>query len=64
MLWFKKKQIFVSKQFNDSYNASHKGKTIAQQINEFQESGYEFVGIIGSSYFNNCNFVNILFRKT
>ena len=68
-MWFKKKidkkQVFVSKQFSDSYYADHKGKTIGQQINEFQEKGFEFVSIIGSFYddHSNCNCANVFFKK-
>lgn len=68
-MWFKKKidkkQVFVSKQFSDSYYDDHRGKTIGQQINEFQEKGFEFVSIIGSfhSDHSNCNCANVLFKK-
>lgn len=66
-MWFKKKkQEFVSVQFDDSYYGTSHGVKIGTQINKFQEKGYEFVSIIGAYYDDNsrCNRANVLFRKT
>lgn len=68
-MWFKKKmdkkQKFVSIKISDNFYADHKGKSIGEQINEFQEKGFEFVGIIGAFYseHSNCNYANVLFKK-
>lgn len=64
-MWFKKKQVFISKQFTDSYHSDIKGRSIGDQINDFQAKGYEFVSVIGSfhSDHSNCNYANVLFKK-
>ena len=66
-MWFKKKkEEFMSVQFDDSHYGASRGVKIGTQINKFQEKGYEFVSVIGSYYddHSNCNRANVLFRKT
>ena len=66
-MWFKKKNkpVFVTKCFTDCYLSEAGGRSIGDQINDFQKEGYEFVTAIGSFYseHSNANYANVLFKK-